>query len=348
MSSRDLLHRFVKLKRYYDYCNVERSANVGFHRSDTRMCSASTNMSVDEHFMTPDGTGFSDVHNNLATFLQPYYRDQRPVVIRGAVQMAPATKRWTSWEYWQQAFAESNTMVAVEMGGSYGSEQSERVEIPILGYLQYLEMFEERHGRIGKASWNDSNVPSDQKTLSSWSIPSSELVYMAQNDLPQQLHNDIFIPNFCQIDNSFEGDGLGDSSSSLGLGRLYSIMLWMGPRGCVSPLHFDPLDNCLMQHVGRKRVLLYEPTSSTSGWHYAGCDGQQTNTSPINPEVMDGNDTNSDQLQQVKTQYPLFLEEAPPRKECILNPGDLLYIPAKWWHHVRSIDTSASVNVWWR
>jgi lysine-specific demethylase 8 len=48
------------------------------------------------------------------------------------------------------------------------------------------------------------------------------------------------------------------------------------------------------------------------------------------------------------TTFPTF-REAPPAILCpSLNPGDALYIPAKWWHHVRSLDTSASVNVWWR
>jgi Cupin-like domain len=323
---------------------------------------SSRTVSVDEHHTTASNSNNdANLHKELASILQPYYRDQRPVVVRGAVRNAHATRLWTTWEYWQQVCRcadDDNTdiMVAVEMGGSYGAEQSERAEIPFAAYLQYLEMFEERHGKTG----NDASAissPSDR--LSSWSIPSSELVYMAQNDLPQPLYKDIFIPDFCQNNNVEDAKDKDDhpasnsattsslSTTSLGLGRLYSVMLWLGPRGSVSPLHFDPLDNCLMQHVGRKRVLLYEPKPSSSlGWHYAGHDGQQNNTSPVNPEVLD--DDSHQDFQRIKAKYPLFLEGAPPRMECWLDPGDLLYIPAKWWHHVRSIDTSASVNVWWR
>jgi hypothetical protein len=33
--------------------------------------------------------------------------------------------------------------------------------------------------------------------------------------------------------------------------------------------------------------------------------------------------------------------------EVVLQPGDLLYIPPLWWHHVTAIaDVSLSVNVW--
>jgi [protein]-arginine 3-hydroxylase / protease len=309
-------------------------------------------IAVDEHRITGDHNNcLTKFQDDVASIIRPYYQDQRPVVVRGAVKDAPATRLWTTWEYWQQIVAKDEVMVTVEMGGSYGSEQSERAEIPFLDYLQYLKMFEERHGRSGVVSVQHKSFSSrDQSTVSSCSIPSNELVYMAQNDLPHHLYKDIFIPDFCQ--NNSGGVEGSDSTCSLGFGRLYSVMLWLGPRGSVSPLHFDPLDNCLMQHLGRKRVLLYDPKTTSQRWHYAGHCGQQINTSPINPELLDCNDSdfNDDDLylQNLQTNYPLFLGESPPRMECYLNPGDLLFIPAKWWHHVRSIDTTASVNVWWR
>jgi len=202
---------------------------------------------------------------------------------------------------------------------------------------------------------------------------------MAQNDLMPALYPDVMIPDFCCREDGDSGNDNGTASSNIGLGRLYSVMMWLGPRGCVSPLHFDPLDNCFMQHKGRKRVLLFEPTatattttttsssSSLKLWHYAGHEGQQSNTSPINPEVLDywtattkttkasSNENNTaaaaasnNMAEEHLQKYPLFFQEAPERLECVLEPGDLLYIPAKWWHHVRSIDASASVNVWWR
>lgn len=33
--------------------------------------------------------------------------------------------------------------------------------------------------------------------------------------------------------------------------------------------------------------------------------------------------------------------------DCILEEGDMLYIPPKWWHYVRSLTTSLSVSFWW-
>jgi ribosomal protein L16 Arg81 hydroxylase len=30
-----------------------------------------------------------------------------------------------------------------------------------------------------------------------------------------------------------------------------------------------------------------------------------------------------------------------------LDPGDVIYIPRGWWHHVRTLDLSIAVNFWW-
>ena len=30
-----------------------------------------------------------------------------------------------------------------------------------------------------------------------------------------------------------------------------------------------------------------------------------------------------------------------------LEPGDALYIPRRWWHHVRTLQESVSANYWW-
>ena len=33
--------------------------------------------------------------------------------------------------------------------------------------------------------------------------------------------------------------------------------------------------------------------------------------------------------------------------DCILEPGEMLYIPVGWWHYVRSLSVSFSVSFWW-
>ena len=52
-------------------------------------------------------------------------------------------------------------------------------------------------------------------------------------------------------------------------------------------------------------------------------------------------------VENVESEYPNLLQ-IPTIYETVLYPGDVLFIPAKWWHAVRSLDTSISVNAWWR
>jgi lysine-specific demethylase 8 len=246
----------------------------------------------------------------LANSLFKPFQDQQPLLLRGALSDAPAIELWKSWDYWQEAMR--HEMAKIEIGGSYSKicneevEGSNSAEIPVEGYLQYLRLFEEQHGRISRTS----QPPPKQE----------EIVYLAQNDLFQNLYKDIIIPEFCRE----------DSARTVGLGRLYNIMLWLGPWGCVSPLHNDPLDNFFMQYMGRKEILLYPPQTEV----YAGHNGQQRNTSPIEPTSFD------------KSSYPLFKPDQ--GLSCEIGPGDALYIPSRWWHFVLSTETSASVNVWWR
>lgn len=281
------------------------------HRSGTRPrhLTASTPAAVPE--VAYNSNQDLDRQAWLGTVMSKPFQEQQPLVVRGAVSDTPAIDAWKSWDYWQETVG--HEIAQVEIGGSYANtsaeqdEGSSRAEIPVEAYLQYLKLFEERFGRAN----SNSNEPAPKP---------EEMVYMAQNDLFSSLYKDIMIPEFCQEESSY----------MIGLGRLYSVMLWLGPRQCVSPLHNDPLDNFLMQFVGRKKLLLFPLNTQV----YAGHEGQQPNTSPIEPLTFD------------KERYPLF--DPTLGMTCEIGPGDALFIPSKWWHYAQSLETSASVNVWWR
>ena len=283
---------------------------------------------IDEAHIDPQSP---EVQTDIAQTLSPYYKSQTPVVLRSMLSKSDAYYCWKSLDYLNAAVG-GNTPVYVEIGGTYADANVQKPEISFGEYIEYMRQFENKYG--------DGNDTESEMTKSEQQPPPHEIVYLAQNDLPPALYNDFDMPQLC--------DDAGFSKKhDVGAGNLYSCMIWMGPRGALSPLHYDPLDNLLMQVVGTKRVLLYPRTvgvtdendeisaAEESAWTYAGSDGMQYNTSPVDVENPD--------LQK----YPLFAE-APPPIECILNPGDALYIPEKWWHHVRSLSRSVSVNMWWR
>jgi Cupin-like domain len=45
-------------------------------------------------------------------------------------------------------------------------------------------------------------------------------------------------------------------------------------------------------------------------------------------------------------QFPQFADLK--HWDCILEPGDMLFIPTEWWHYVKSLTVSFSVSFWWQ
>lgn len=110
------------------------------------------------------------------------------------------------------------------------------------------------------------------------------------------------------------------------------INAWFGPEGTVSPLHYDPKHNFLCQVIGEKYVRLYDEKYSDR--LYANEGNILRNTSRID----DIENLNADK-------YPLTCDV--PYWEGILKPGQMLYIPPRCWHYIRSLSLSFSVSFWW-
>jgi hypothetical protein len=261
-------------------------------------------------------------HEAFAQTLKPHFQ-KSPVLIKGFYNHSHKmpSSRWKDLQYLKDKVG-SETLCMVEIGGSYSNfanGKMERPEIPFGEFISYLEMFEETYGQFGTDDDSENN---------SKDIITQELVYLAQNDLTSfpNLMPEFDVPEL-----------VTNESFKVGEGKLYNMMLWFGPRGCQSPLHYDPLDNLLMQFVGRKNVYLLPKSSDRKDmhWYYCGQEGQQYNTSPV------------DVIHPDLEKYPYF-KNAPPIIVAELHEGDILYIPSKWWHQVISIDRSISINAWWR
>jgi jumonji domain-containing protein 7 len=114
--------------------------------------------------------------------------------------------------------------------------------------------------------------------------------------------------------------------------RVQATNLWFGDRGAVTPLHFDFAHNYFAQIYGRKEFVIFAPEDRP--YLYANLD------QPLFYFV-----SKVSVLEPDRQAFPEYDRARPIR--FVLQPSDVLFLPCGWWHCVRSLDVSISVNQWW-
>jgi hypothetical protein len=115
-------------------------------------------------------------------------------------------------------------------------------------------------------------------------------------------------------------------------GKMGPPRFWLGPARTVTPLHCDYDDNIFAQIWGRKRIFLAPPHHDE--FLYTTEANPVLFGSPFDPEAPDFE------------AYPLARQAA--IVEVVVEPGDMLYVPAGWYHQVRALTFSLSSNRWAR
>jgi hypothetical protein len=116
--------------------------------------------------------------------------------------------------------------------------------------------------------------------------------------------------------------------------------LWLGDGDTLGKLHFDPFENLLGLISGEKHLTLFSPEHSNALYeghlregilNYDERTGEfsrdelMESTSMVNSPI----DLQNPELER----YPAFSSAVP--LDCKVREGDLLYMPAFWWHEVQ-------------
>jgi hypothetical protein len=113
--------------------------------------------------------------------------------------------------------------------------------------------------------------------------------------------------------------------------------LWLGNR-TITAAHWDLAQNIACVVAGRRRFTLFPPEQVRN--LYVGPLDNTLAGQPISLVDFDAPDLDA---------HPRFAEAMEHALVAELEPGDALYIPSLWWHHVRSLEEfGALVNFWWR
>ena len=127
--------------------------------------------------------------------------------------------------------------------------------------------------------------------------------------------------------NHFGEMGKDIDLSSITTPPIHAINLWLGGP-TRSGLHFDNMDNFLVQIFGQKRAVLVDP-------RYAG-------SLELIPEIPSKSGLSPEQIEGPA--HGSF--GSVPRWCGTISPGDALFIPRGWWHYLAGVDRSISLNVW--
>jgi len=99
---------------------------------------------------------------------------------------------------------------------------------------------------------------------------------------------------------------------------------WMGPAGTITPFHHDLTNNFMAQVIGRKRVKIapsWDMPLMNNDYHvFSRIDGRVAGPNP-----------------RPATEEPQILE-------CLLNAGEILFLPIGCLHFVEGVETSVTIS----
>lgn len=139
------------------------------------------------------------------------------------------------------------------------------------------------------------------------------------------------------IERALPGFAEHNDAGLAGQGIDAAASIWIGNRVTAS-CHYDTPDNLACCAVGRRRFTLFPPEQIHN--LYPG---------PLDPtpggqvvSVVDFDQPDFDR-------HPRFRDALASARTAVLEPGDAVFIPSMWWHHVRSLEPfNVLVNYWWR
>ncbi|CAL1703535.1 unnamed protein product [Somion occarium] len=291
---------------------------------------SSPNFSAQEHDLVPKSEiAFPQTYRRtvprletpppFASFVSKYSKG--PFIIPAYIEDWPAMNEhpWKSMEY-LRSLGGPGRIVPVEVGADYRRDDWTQ---EMMGWDDFLSSMTTPDGPNGERK---------------------PVLYLAQHNLFSQfpaLREDVIIPDYVYA--PLPPPETYPMYVPPGNREQLVVNAWLGPKGTISPAHIDPFYNFFAQVVGRKSVWLAPPTVSPNMYPIPPPASQASNG--VSPSL--GNTSRVDVFSNYQEEFPLFQQYvAPEAMFAVLEPGDLLFFPPRWWHAMRSEDTSFSVTMW--
>ncbi len=233
----------------------------------------------------------------------------RPIILTDALNTWNACSKWT-FDFFKSRYGSERVVPSIWPGNKY---------LKVMSFGDYIDSLDDPNGP-SPGFWIDLTTklpcadPKDQPDtplyLTGWRAFNLHPELLDDVELSPRFAEDwlpLLPPAFRKV--------LEENTKYLSGGFL------IGPAGSVATLHPDILHThaYLAQIAGKKRCVLFSPEDSD--FLYGG---------KVDPDRPDPEN------------FPLFRHAT--AFECILGPGELLFMPSDWWHHVVALEKSITVS----
>lgn len=194
--------------------------------------------------------------------------------------------------------------------------------------MDTLLLAADTQGKVGYADTNLQQFNFERRRYPVWAVLAQLLRQMQQPDAVrialQSARLDSCLPDF-----SRQNPMPGLSSDVVG-------RVWIGNQTVV-PAHFDHSDNLACVLSGSRTFTLFPPEQAVN--LYIGPLQSAPTGAPVSLV---------DMLNPDFARFPRYAKALEAAQQATLEPGDVLFLPALWWHHVQARTSfNLLVNYWW-
>lgn len=239
--------------------------------------------------------------------------ENKPVVVLGS-KLAKSAERW-DLDYLERHMGDSDFTVFLSRNHKFKYYDDKKVTSS--------EDFKPPTKKL------DMKLPEFIKRLKEWKKGDDRLY------LQQGLNNTVgpaIVHDFLNFDWNF----CTSKQSKHNWGPLTSNLLLIGMEGNVTPCHYDEQQNLFAQVRGFKRCILFPPDQFECLYPH-----------PVHHPHDRQSMVDFDRPDNVR--FPKFREAK--GFQTVIGPGEVLYIPMYWWHHVESLmrgTYTVTVNFWYK
>ena len=279
-------------------------------------------------------------------FVTKYLFHSKPVIFKNAIRHWPAIKKWSS-DFLRYEYGEKQVHVKLTEDGEFeGCDKADKFEnfarfqIPkqVIKQLNFPDLVVVRPAvaNIKFSKFLDiiENRDRNYKNVSAY------LEYSSVREYFPELEEDIW-----------EIPVVKD------LLHLLHLNIWISNGNTLGKLHFDPYDNFLCQLSGKKQLTLFEPHNNYNLYEghiqEAILSYNLQSNKFMQDKVLDSTSMVMSPVDIANPDIDRFFNftKAIPMK-CLLKEGDVLYMPAFWWHEVQSYPhekdrRNLAVNFWY-